>query len=205
LLLTFERLKHFRSETEILDTIYKSRNELWGDILADIQKVFSTPMPLEGWPQFRIEDFAKFGFWIATALGIEQDFYDGIESIRIEQKVFSLEEDGILRDAIAKFVDREGSTSGTYRTPGQLWQILESLSGDPNNFHRKYSNAVVLGKKLWTLQDSLGDLFEVDFKYDSNKGSRTWSFMRKGSGSSTLGVVIDGTNKFASSSSGQQK
>jgi hypothetical protein len=91
LLLTFERLANFESDSDILGRIDKLRNALWGSVLKDIQKVLSTPMPSSGFPQFRVRDFAVYGYWIATALGIAEPFYRGITQIKNDQRSFNLE------------------------------------------------------------------------------------------------------------------
>jgi hypothetical protein len=177
LLLTFERLQHFKPEADIINRILSLRNSLWGDILRDIQTVLQTPKPTSGWPQFRIEDFASFGYWIATSLGIGQQFFEGIERIRKAQKAFSLEEDAILLDCIEKVIkaQKDGKNYGAAFTPGQWWGMFTLVAGDQEQeFKKKYPNAVSLGKKFWTLQDALKELYDITWKYNSAKGTRTW-------------------------------
>lgn len=178
LILTFERLQHFVPESDIIDRIIRMRDSLWGAVLSDIQQVFTTPMPSTGWPQFRIEDFARFGYWIATALGIATDFCDGLERIRREQKIFAMSDDELLIIAIGRLIERNKGELKWY-APGQLFNLLEPLSPDSRTFNATYKNAMVLGKKLWTLQDALNEVYEVRFENDTHAGSRKWSFMLK--------------------------
>lgn len=180
LLLTFERLQYFQSETHILDRILKMRNVLWGEILKDIQKILNTKVPISGWPQFRVEDFAKFGYWIGTALNCAEDFTEGIEQITRGQKLFVLEEDGILVDALQKMILADSKRdSYPFRTPSQLMGILPAYSNEDEVFTKRYNNAVMLGKKLWTLQNALNEIFDIKFDMNKSKGTRTWRIAPK--------------------------
>jgi hypothetical protein len=172
LLLTFQRLEHFKPENVILDRIAKNRNVLWGAILEDIKKVLNTEMPTKGAPQFRIEDFAQYGYWIATALGIRKEFVSGIETIRREQRAFNLEEDMMLVDSLERLLRRDGQIIDA--TAGALWVKLSRLSGDEKAFAKRYTNAVSLGRKFSSLMDSLREAFKVD--WTMKNGVRLWSF-----------------------------
>lgn len=192
ILLTFERLQQFKPETDILDNIMLHRNELWGDILTDIQQILKTDFPTNGYPQFRVEDFARFGFWIAQGLHIGTEFAAALDTIRSGQKLFVLEEDSILVEVISEYIERQkrhqqaqnGVASNTattttpipmYKTVGQWWMTFCAVAKDPLTFQRKYTNAVQLGKKLWVLQDALRELFDVTWKPDP-RGTRVWCF-----------------------------
>lgn len=179
LLLTFERLPHFQPETQIIERIFKLRNALWGEILKDIQRIMNHPVPRSGWPQFRVEDFARFGYWIAQALCVDESFYTGIEQIRKEQRVFSLDEDAILVDALMAMMNKPADQANKRRTPGELWGYLQAIYMDPPAFTRRYPNAISLGKKLWTLQDALKELFDIKWEMDSQRKTRVWTFFKK--------------------------
>lgn len=173
LLLNFERFSEFRDETLIYDRILALRNGLWGQILKDIQIVLGTNMPSEGYPQFRIQDFAKFGFWIASALGIAKEFKEGIEAVKQEQRSFNLEEDTLVVNAIERMLRQETIIE---MNASQLWQKLKRYSGEEKAFERRYQNAVSFGRKLWTLIDSLRELFEVDWSVRRNV--RIWTIAK---------------------------
>lgn len=174
LLLTFDRLEHFKPENVIYDRIMKLRNILWGDILSDIQTILRTPMPREGFPQFRIEDFAQYGHWIATALGIQEQFSRGINKVKAEQRSFNLEADMGLIDAIDRMLEQEPIVECT---AGHLWVRLRRYSRDEKSFDRRYLNSVSLGRKLWTLIDSLRELYDVE--WTTKKGVRVWTITKK--------------------------
>lgn len=179
LILNFERLQNFQSETEILDKIVKLRNYIWGEIVQEIQQVFNTPFPTnEEVPQFRVEDFARVGYWIAKALDIQRDFEGAITTLRSEQRSFALEDDSLLIKAITKSLDTWSvDNQQEWRGPGQLWQYFKSFSGEPLAFEKNYRNAVALGRKLWSLQEALKSVYRVEWKYDSNRQTRVWRFL----------------------------
>jgi hypothetical protein len=173
ILLTFERLAHFKPENQIFDRLVQMRNVLWGAILQDIQTVLQTDMPRSGYPQFRIEDFAQYGYWIATALGVSQEFSRGLQAVQKEQRSFNLEEDLILINALDNLLKHETIEE---QPAGALWTKLRRRSGDERIFDRKYSNAVSLGRKLWTLIDSLREIYSVEYQIKRNM--RVWTISR---------------------------
>lgn len=180
ILITLKRLEHFDSEGTMIDEIIDRRNALWGSIVKDIQRVLATPMPpIDETPQFRIEDFAKIGYWIASAIGKGNEFAQGLQEVRSEQRSFSLEEEQILVNAILKYVEKVDQLE-VYRSVGMIWTKLEALSGDTDSFKRKYKNAVNLGKKLLAMQEPLSQVVSVGWKFDSVRGAKIWRFMPKG-------------------------
>lgn len=176
LLFAYSRLPIFISEELIISDILKKRNHIWGAIVADVQKVLRTPIPDKA-PQFRVEDFARFGLWIARALGVEKDFVESIEDVKSAQQSFSLEEEGILVSAITKYVTRTNEP-GKLHTAAQLWTILESSADDPRIFGHIYKNSVYLSKKLSALQASLGAMFEMG-QVVTPDGVRKWAIANK--------------------------
>jgi hypothetical protein len=179
LLLQFERLPDGtrRAETDIINRIVRRRHAMWGAIVQDIQKVLSTPQPLDSEvPDFRIADFARMGFWISRALGDEESFASAIKNMKNDQRSFNLEEDHILVEALRGAIQKQEPEPKLERvSAAQLWQLLERASKDQKSFRAKYRNAVALGKKFWALQDSLKALFKIEWDYDTGKGARVWN------------------------------
>lgn len=176
LIITFERLKNFIPEKFILDAIINNRSKLWASIIQDIQKVLATPSPsMLDLPQFRIEDFAALGVRISRGLGVEQQFKTSLGKVYNEQRMFSLEEEAILVSAMqtmaAKF-----KTKGQlpWLTPSELWIELGNASSDQMMFNRTYKNAVSLGRKVWSMQESLKTIFHIDYKIDPMRGTRVF-------------------------------
>lgn len=179
LLLNFQRLKEFKPETEILAGITQYRDAIWGDVVKSIQKTLGTPVPAESdIPQFRINDFARVGLRIARALGYEDDFRNALGKNVTSQKQFNLEEEDVLIDAVRSWhlVTKQGDA---FHPVSELWGSWQNCARDPQEFVRLYKNAVNLGKKLWSLQDSLKSVFATEHVYDSERNIRLWKVSPK--------------------------
>lgn len=182
LLLTFKRLDHFLPEGDILDEITANRNRLWGGIVRDCQRVLATPQPMYAdVPQFRVEDFARTGYWIAKSLGIAEEFERALQSVSGGTKALNLNEDSILVDALRAFItDRKRKEKeNEWSSPGQLWQILQVVAPDAKSFVKLYRGQVYLGKKLLVLQPSLEEAFHVEVQFNRNSRERLWRFSYK--------------------------
>lgn len=177
LLLSYRRLSKFIGEDDILRDIARKRNLIWGAIISDIQKLLNTPQPTNNIPQFRIEDFARFGVWAARSLGCEQEFVSSIENTKSSQQSFSLEEEGMLVASVIRFVERAREPDKQY-TSAQLWSMLESCSDDPRVFGNIYRNSVALSKKLSAMQYSLNTIVNIE-QTTTRTGSRMWSLGKK--------------------------
>lgn len=177
LLFTYKRLPHFVSETDVLEDLAKKRNQIWGAIVRDMQRVLRMPTSsVRDVPQFRVEDFARVGMWIAMAIGEEDAFRDALETVKSSQQSFTLEEEGFLVSAITKYVSTSGDHDKFY-TSSQLWSFLEMCSGDANMFRILYKNASQLSRKLSTMQVALKKIIKIEQQNDLT-GQRTWKLMR---------------------------
>lgn len=172
-LLTFERLAHFLPEGDIITDILRKRNQIWGAICLDIQRVLQQPQPnYADVPQFRVEDFARIGTWIAQALGCAEAFHSGLQVMSQGSKAFNLEEDHLIVQSIDQYV-RQCARANQWQTVSQLWTDLVMYSSDSSAFVKTYRNAVALNKKLWSLQESLNVAYSVDWKQEGTS-SRLW-------------------------------
>ena len=205
LIFTFHRLTHFESETDIMRVIAARRNQLWGSIIHDVQRVLATPRPPAAQaPQFRVEDFATMGFWFARALGFEREFVNALSIIKGAQRSFTLDEDQILVLALRRAISNMKNPE-RFRSPGELWQELEVAAPDTQSFQRVYRNSVYLGKKLFSLQEALKVLFEIEWHYEPKLAIRMWRFRERDdvsdtSGSRANGVAYDTTSSGSSGS-----
>lgn len=184
LVILYQRLTEFRSESEILERISAMRNELWAGIVADVQNVMATPMPPHGdTPQFRIEDFARLGLWFARAVSplMEARFRSAISKIAGRQRSFNLEEDQVLVAALKRYVEKQEKLAKppAYVPIGTLWERLSELATDQHEFQKQYKGARALYSKLWVAQNTLRTLFDVDWKDDAGIGARTWRIAPK--------------------------
>lgn len=181
LMFNFRRIEkwEFKSETDIINKILRERDDLWGALIQDTQKVLASPEPMpDEVPSFRISDFAKIGLWAAKALGFEADFRAAVTTNIGEQKQFNLEEEQVLIDAISDWLTKMPKAANKFWGTGELFNQLEMATGDEQAFRKLYTNAVNLGKKLWALQDTLTGVFAVEYQM-GERGSREWKFGNK--------------------------
>jgi hypothetical protein len=179
LMLAYKRLDHFASESEIISSVLAKRSQLWGAIVNDVQKVLNTPIPAENLPQFRIEDFAKYGLWIARGLGCEADFRSSIEDVKTSQQRFSLEEEGLLVASTLAVAARNAKNGEAKSyTASQLWAIMEGASGDSRAFASRYKSSVHLSKKLSSMQSSLKAVVNIE-QSTAPGGNKLWTITQK--------------------------
>lgn len=178
LLIVFKRLEKFGPEAPLIDGVIKQRNRLWTQIVQDVQRILSRPIPPFSDLQLRVEDFARLGEWIAEGLGCRDEFRTAVTGVRSTQKEHSLEEDSILITSLRKWLKgRKPSDDVLFFTPQMLWDRLEDQS-DRMSFRRQYKNHAYLGKKFWTLCDALKESFEVEWQ-PSASGGREWLIREK--------------------------
>lgn len=180
LLFSYRRLEHFASEALIINDILKKRNLIWGAIIGDIQQVLRSPLPTTGIPQFRIEDFARLGLWIAKALGCDADFAAAVEDVKSAQQAYVREEEGLLVQAIINYVNstaKKGEPPKAH-TASQLWSILEGCASDGKVFSNMYRNSVLLSKKMSAMQPALREIIRIEQGYNEG-GTRTWLLAKK--------------------------
>lgn len=176
---SFHRLAEFAPETAIINKISSHRDQFWGQIVLDLQKILQTPQPQDNdIPRFRVSDFARIGLWIARALGFESDFRDALAYTLKEQTTFNIEEEDILVETIRMWSKTAKYDPTKYYSSGELWTVWSILSRDPHNFTRSYKNAVFLGKKIWTLQETLSSIYAIDFAFDKSN-QRVWRIAPK--------------------------
>jgi hypothetical protein len=80
----------------------------------------------------------------------------------------------IVIDAIDRLLD---SSSIEELSAGQLWTKLRQKTTDERSFTRRYLNTVSLGKKLWTLLDSMREIYDIHVDIKNTK--RVWTIKKK--------------------------
>lgn len=172
LLLNFHRLEKFKPEADILERIWKERDALWSGIAKDIQKILATPYPAEkDVPTFRISDFARIGLWTSRALGFETSFRSALAKNVQEQVAFNLEEESMLIDSLKLWLKRKPERNGKWVTVSELHDQLLLIA--PDEFLKTYPRTLTLGRKLWSLQETLRSIFKIEYKTGAQ---REWKF-----------------------------
>lgn len=176
IIILLKRLPYWLPEGQILEEVTALRYALWADIVRDIQGILRTPMvPHEAVPQFRIEDYAHYGMWFSEAVGQAGVFYSAINKLISSQRGLNLETDQLLVAVINRWLRARGEKGKApeYMAQTSIWTELAAYAPDPIAFQRAYRNALFLGRKLLTMQDSLRQVFSVEVRYD-DAGQRQW-------------------------------
>lgn len=172
LIFNFERLKSFKPESEMAMRVLRNRPKIWGAIALDVQAVLAQRDPRdEELPQFRITDFARLGLRIARALDLEAPFRSGLSKMKSAQLAFNLSEEDALVDVLRSWTTAERPGYDEFLPVARLWENLCTM--DPM-FERSYRSSIIFGKKLWTMAESLKTQFNLEYKYNTSSGSRTW-------------------------------
>src|SRR5262245_9837214 len=161
LTLQHHRLPEFISEARILNNILKHRNALWTGIMHTVQNLLRTPRPTDGIPQFRIQDFADIGYWIATSMNLTDEFKGALSKAEDSQRGLAIEDNYVLVEALKRWARRNPNAS--FISTGQLYNELTSRPtthgvttnivhqpyvDDLDSFKKSIPNAVKLGIKL---------------------------------------------------------
>lgn len=173
-LLRFENLGiKFVDEADLINEVLRNRNKMWGAVIRDLQRVISTPL-VDTDLQLRIQDFAKMGEWIASAVGVRDMFRQAVNKLRTTQTVFNLDEESILVSAMQKWLAKT-ACHPQQKTQEQLYQELLLIvpKEDLNQFIYIYKSSSHLGRKLSTLQSTLSTIMDVEFSIRKD-GQRIW-------------------------------
>lgn len=176
IVINIPRRSSFTEESQLFARVSRARPQLWGLIIKDIQRILSLPKPNPSEvPQFRMQDFATYGLWIARGMNIETEFLDAIKSTKSTQNDLVLEAEQLLITAIDRLITRYPMTQphGT----GDLFLKLAEASESPPLFNKVYKSPIVLGRKLWLLAGTLKTVFKVDIKITAT-GARLWQFSK---------------------------
>jgi nicotinamide riboside kinase len=182
IIVLLKRRPHWLPESSILEEVSCLRNALWADIVRDLQAILATPMPNgDSIPQFRIEDYAQYGMWFSQAVGLGDVFAAAVAKLVTSQRGLNLETDQLLVSVITRWLRarREKGHEPEYMQQSSMWNELCLYAADPSTFQRVYHNALFLGRKLLTMQDSLKIIFDVDVRYDPATGARQWKIGEK--------------------------
>lgn len=174
IILNFKRREegNFIPETIFRDRVSENRERIWGSIVKEVQLILKQPWPsLDEIPNFRISDFARVGMRIAQAIGKGDEFYATITALKRSQVAVQLSNDDTLINAIALWHRSRNGSTPEFVTAGYLHDIFISLD---ESFRNTYKTSNYLGRKLWNLQSTLREVFDINVKFDDRLGVRLW-------------------------------
>jgi len=161
LLFRVQRLEKFSSEARLLGKIHKYRNELWSEMLIDLNQIIAA-LKADDEPflsQHRMADWAELGWRIAKTQDAGDYFIELLEKMDKEQSIFVLEEDPIFLclDVWLGIPQNQGRevTASTLYSEFQLIAEKEKMSFT-------FKNAKSFGIHLQNILSDLKEFFNVE-------------------------------------------
>lgn len=161
LLFRVQRLEKFASEARLLGKISKFRNELWSEMLIDLNQIVAA-LKADDEPflsQHRMADWAELGWRIAKTQDAGDYFIELLGRMDVEQSLFVLEDDPIficldIWLATPKNRGREVTASILYSD----FQLIAEEEGIPFTF----KSARSFGMHLRSILSNLEEFFDIE-------------------------------------------
>ena len=165
LLVEVERRSDFIPESQLLAELDKQRNQIWGELLTNLNKMISElAKPLEKEPlSHRLADWARLVILFAPLLGIK-NIKDKLKQMEKSKVGFALE-DQPLAQGLDEWITN--NPDHDFITTGELFQqICTMYEAKGQKFDIKTSN--IFGSYLKNLKPELETLFKISDKAGSN-------------------------------------
>jgi hypothetical protein len=177
LILTVGRLNSFRSEEEMLAKVDSKRNELWTELINDLNEVivWLKKNPSRRASGFRLADWASLCLEIAESQGLAEVFLKILGKLSQQQSTFVLEDDP-LYVCLQIWLD-DHANQGKKVDASQLFGELRNVASS-HNMDWPYQNVRSFAKRLGNIRSNLQDFFDIDTKLDARK-RRWYSFRPK--------------------------
>lgn len=179
LLFRVERFRSFKSERRLLQERLEARNELWTEVLNDLNQIVKAlkenQESLTG--NYRLADWAELSWKIAKIQGIEQEFLDIASKLETEKSTWLLEDDPLYLGLELWLNDpaNEGKEVDIQTLFTELKKACENH--DTEWF---YNNTKSLASRISRIKSNLQDFFEVNIRLKKQRGQRNvYSFKRR--------------------------
>ena len=160
LLFRVERLKHFKSEARILKEIADHRDQLWSELLHDLNEIVSAlredTEPFTS--SYRMADFAELGWRIAKIDDAGDPWLELLDKMQKERSEFLLFDDPIYQ-AIHAVLSSGHKLHDM--TSGQLYSVFKEYAEKDDIAFSYVKDARVLGQKLGHLLNELQEYFDI--------------------------------------------
>jgi DNA primase len=172
LLFRVERLESFRSEQSILNDILAHRDELWSELLNDLNSIVAQ-LKIDNEPfmsQHRMADWATLAWRIAKSGGQDDRFLELLEKMDKEQSIFLLEEDPIFLCLDAWLLEKENQ--GRFVTASELYNDFQIIA-EKEKISFAFKNVQSFGMHLRNIISNLSEFFDVS----SSKQKNRWVYI----------------------------
>jgi len=175
LLFQVERLPKFRSEAKIIGEILEHRDELWSELLNDLNMIV-TALERDKEPfltSHRMADWAELAWRIAKTQGQGDRFIELLEKMDRAQSEFLLEDEPIYQCLEVWLPDNIGRTV----TTGELFEEFKKVA-EANGITFYYENARSFGMRLRNIYSNLAEFFDVQVETGRSRRKK-YSFSPK--------------------------
>jgi len=162
LLFRVQRLKAFKSETELLKKVTNHRNELWTELIHDLNSIVKA-LKEDNEPfttSFRMADFAKLGWRISKVNGAGDKWLALLDKMSKDKSEFLL-----LDDPIFNCLDNmlRENYDLTDLTTGELYSFMKRYEKDNDKIYLGHiENARSLGQRLSHMLNELRVYFVIE-------------------------------------------
>ena len=177
LLFRVKRLSSIRSEHIIIDNMLTHRNELWSELLNDLNEIVAA-LAADDEPfasQHRMADWANLGWRIAKTQGLGDSFVKLLEKMDKEQSMFLLEDNVVFLCLDAWLA--EPSNQGREVTSSTLYNEFQIIA-EREKMSFTFKNTTSFGIHLRNILSNLAEFFDV--RTEKKKNKWTYTFNLKG-------------------------
>lgn len=172
LLFRVERIESFRSEEEIVSDVLRNRNELWSELLNNLNR-FVAALAQDKEPfasKHRMADWATLAWRLAKSGGQADVFLSLLEKMDREQSSFLLEDDPVHL-CLVSWLDKE-SNPGRKVGAGELFKEFQTIA-EEEKLPFPFRNTKAFGKHLQHILSNLAEFFNVQ----TEKKKRLWYYV----------------------------
>ena len=174
LLFRVERLPSFRSEQSIINEILAHRDELWSELLNELNEIVAA-LAQDDEPfasQHRMADWAELGWRIAKINGLGNEFIALLEKMDKEQSIFLLEDNTVFLCLDAWLT--QPNNQGREVTSSMLYSELQIIA-EQDKISFGFKNTTSFGIHLRNILSNLAEFFDVRAAKKRNRWTYTFN------------------------------
>jgi hypothetical protein len=178
LILRLDRLRERQAEEELLTAIAEHRNEIWSELLEDLNRVVRHFRQTTEHPRvhFRMADFASFALQVAALWGCRPEVEQSLAKLEASQAEFVFEEEPI-HQVLEPWLMIEAN-QGRNVEAGMLQQEWSRLA-TRNAIIWPFANGKSLGQRLVQLEDALNQKVRFEVTPDPHTKQNRYRFWPK--------------------------
>jgi hypothetical protein len=181
IILDTEKIQNPKSRSALFDEIMNHREEIWGEILINLNSIVRLLNERRDWvPEciFRIADWDTFAMKIHNESG-QGRLKDLLNKMNKKKEKFTIEDDPLYIGLDILIYEREGTIENSRSS--EVYNILRDQAehNKDKSFERKYANTRALAQRLANILPELSDRFEIEVRKESHAHTTYYSIRRK--------------------------